>query len=303
MIQLNADYALLNKYFGISLSKIYNNYANKDLEEILKTEAQEGNKKAENYEEILSQPRKILEIFNLTTIENKYIILQNLSEDDLDSLLPLLDNEQLSMGLNFFTDDKLLALSRELPIEQLVAMIFEKFQLTDVLELMEDSAMDAFLKESEVQREYMQKYFESLGENELREIMTQVKNEDYDGKSKEDIVNEMNNMENNEYLSFVTSLDRKAATGLICGVCDQDEDLLMLFRPEDLTAPMDLLMKGEKIQMLKGLDPEFLIPMVQELPLDLTQIVLTQIDPMDFAKTLSSEFSDALKSVVLFTSK
>lgn len=303
MIQLNADYALLNKYFGISLTKIYTKYANKDLEEIMKTEAQEGNKKAENYEKILSEPRKIIEIFNLVSVENKYVILQNLSEDDLDNLLPLLNNEQLAMGLNFFTDDKLLALSKELPIEQLVAMIFEKFKLEDVLELMEDSAMDTFLKESEVQREYMQSYFESLGESELREIMGQTKNENYDNKSKDDIIEEMNNMKNNEYQSFVTSLDRKAATGLICGVCEQDEDLLILFSPEDLTAPMDLLMKGEKIKMMKNLDPEFLIPMIQELPLDLTQIVLTQIDPMDFAKTLSEDYMDALKSVVLFTSK
>jgi hypothetical protein len=43
--------------------------------------------------------------------------------------------------------------------------------------------------------------------------------------------------------------------------------------------------------------------MVQELPIDLTQIVLTQIDGMDFAKVLSSDYLDAMKSVVLFSSK
>ena len=114
MIQLNADNALLNKYFGISYAKIYTNYANKDFEEIMKLEASEGNKKAENYESILSEPRKILEIFNLSSLENKFIILQNLNEDDLDSLLPLLNNDQLCMGLDFFTDDKLLAMTKAL---------------------------------------------------------------------------------------------------------------------------------------------------------------------------------------------
>ncbi len=300
MIQLNADNALLNKYFGISYAKIYTNYANKDFEEIMKLEASEGNKKAENYESILSEPRKILEIFNLSSLENKFIILQNLNEDDLDSLLPLLNNDQLCMGLDFFTDDKLLAMTKELPIEVLVGMIFEKFQLTDVLDLMEDSAMDTFLKESQVKREYMQSYFESMKETELQGLMQRTKKESYDDKSKEDILDEMSQMKNNEYQSFVTSFGKKDTMNLICGVCEQDEDLLLLFRPDDLVEPMNLLMKGDKIKMLNGLDQEFLIPMVQELPIDLTQIVLTQIDPMDFAKTLSSDYMDALKSVVLF---
>ena len=59
-------------------------------------------------------------------------------------------------------------------------------------------------------------------------------------------------------------------------------------------------MKSDKIKMMKGLEQEFLVPMIQELPVDLTQIVLTQIDPKDFAETLSSEFTEILKSVVLF---
>ena len=160
--------------------------------------------------------------------------------------------------------------------------------------------MDTFLKESQVKREYMQSYFESMKETELQGLMQRTKKESYDDKSKEDILDEMSQMKNNEYQSFVTSFGKKDTMNLICGVCEQDEDLLLLFRPDDLVEPMNLLMKGDKIKMLNGLDQEFLIPMVQELPIDLTQIVLTQIDPMDFAKTLSSDYMDALKSVVLF---
>ena len=51
-----------------------------------------------------------------------------------------------------------------------------------------------------------------------------------------------------------------------------------------------------KVSLLKRLE-KFV---AQELPVDLTQIVLTQIDPKDFAETLSSEFTEILKSVVLF---
>ena len=55
--------------------------------------------------------------------------------------------------------------------------------------------------------------------------------------------------------------------------------------------------------MMSGLDSEFLVPMIQELPMDLTQIVLTQIDPNEFAKILTEDFEDILASVVLFSNK
>ena len=62
-------------------------------------------------------------------------------------------------------------------------------------------------------------------------------------------------------------------------------------------------MKEDKIKMMSKLDPEFLVPMIQELPVDLTQIVLTQIDPKDFSEILAEDFQNILSSVVLFANK
>ena len=52
--------------------------------------------------------------------------------------------------------------------------------------------------------------------------------------------------------------------------------------------------------MMEKLDAEFLAPMIQELPADLTQVVLTQIDPVVFSEILARDFQDILASVVLF---
>ena len=127
MIQLQVDYTLLNKFFGIPPSRI-TRYANKSFEEIMELEAQQGNTKAEEYKKILSDPEKIEEIFKLSNLENKFIILQNMSEEDLDKLLPYLKQDQLAKGLQFFTEEKLVAMSKELPLEILLEMIFQKFQ-------------------------------------------------------------------------------------------------------------------------------------------------------------------------------
>lgn len=301
MIELNSiDFSLLNRFFGISTAKISSEYANKDIGEIMELEAQNGNKKAENYQQILSDPDKIYEIFRLSNVENRYAILQNMSEQDLDDLLPLLNQEQLSVGLNFFTEEKLVQMCENLPTEALVGMIFEKFNLNDVMQFMDDSSMNKFLVQPDVERKYAQKYFESLDQKSLEKIMVQEYGKDYKDKTKGEYLTELENLKDTDYTRFLTGMERNSKMGLINGIVGQDSDLLTLFENKDLVMPMNMLMKGEKVKLMENLDPEFLIPMIQELPLDLTQIVMTQIDPRDFADVLSEDFQDVLSSVVLF---
>ena len=302
MIQLNTDFTLLNRFFGISPSKIHQ-YANMNFEEIMKAEAKQGNAKAKNYEEILSDPDKILEIFKLTNVDNKLVILQNMSEHDLDELLPLLTNEQLALGLQFFNDEKLLTMTSELPIEELVGMVFENFNMFDILKLMDESSMDKFVAQPDVERRYCQTYYEGLQQHSLEKIVVHALGDEYKGKTKDEYLEQLEKMNDNDYSNFLISLERKEKMEMINTIVEQDEDLLTLFEPDDLVKPMTLIMKEDKIKMMKNLDKEFLTPMIQELPMDLTQIVLTQIDPMDFAKVIAEDFKNILSQVVLFSTK
>lgn len=300
MIQLQVDYNLLNKFFGIPTSRLVQ-YANKDIEEIMEMEAAQGNQKAADYKKILSDPDKILEIFKLTNVENKFIILQNMSEGDLDDLLPYLEQDQLAKGLNFFTEEKLIAMCKELPIEALCCMIFEKFSMVDVLTLMEDDAMNKFIMQPDVERRYAQKYMEGLDFKSLEKIMVDSFGDSQKGKNRDEYLEHLEELNDEDYKRFLVSMEREQKIGLINGIVEQDMDLMMLFESDDLVRPMELLMKQDKVKMMSTLDPEFLVPMIQELPLDLTQIVLTQIDSREFSEILAEDFQDILSSVVLFS--
>lgn len=300
MIQLNVDYTLLNRFFGITPAKIAQ-YRNKDIDEIMQIEAAQGNSKAEDYKKILTDPDKLLEIFKLTNIENRYLILQNLSEHDLDNLLPYLKQEQLAVGLNFFTEEKLMEMASELPLEPLIGMIFEKFDMFDILKLMDDDSMNQFLMQPDAERKYAQKYFESLDDKTLEAIMVQSFGEDFKDQKREDYLEHIENLDNTKFNNFLINMERESKINLIDGMVGQEPDLLMLFNPEDIVAPMNFLMKQDKVKLMSTLDPEFLIPMIQELPMDLTQVVVTQIDPRDFSEILARDFKDVLSSVVLFS--
>jgi hypothetical protein len=98
-------------------------------------------------------------------------------------------------------------------------------------------------------------------------------------------------------------MEREEKMFLINSMVDQEPNLALLFEQDDVIRPVEKLMKVDKIKVMSKLDPEFLVPMIQELPIDLTQIVLTQIDPRDFSEILAEDFQDILSSVVLFSSK
>lgn len=299
MIQLQVDFSLLNRFFGIPMAKL-TQYANKDLEEIMKIEAAQGNEKAAQYKKILSDPDKIMEIFKLSNVENKFIILQNMSEADLDKLLPFLNQEQLAKGLNFFTEEKLMTMCEHLPIEEIIGMVFEKFNLVDVLTLMKEDSMDQFMMQPDVEKRYVYNYFETMDQKALEKIMIQSFGANMEGKTSKEYNEHLQNLDDNDFNTFILSLEREAKIGLIDGIVKQDQELLTLFKPDDLIRPMELIMKQDKIKMMQGLETEFLVPMIQELPMDLTQIVLTQIDPREFSEILAEDFQDILSSVVLF---
>lgn len=302
MIDLKVDFSLLNKFFGIQATKIPQ-YANKDIEEIMEIEAAQGNQKAQDYDKILADPDKLLEIFKLSNVENKFIILQNMSEADLDNLLPYLKHDQLTIGLNFFTEEKLVEMAQYLPIEELSNMIMQKFSTFDIMKFMDDNAMNQFLNQPDVERKYAQKYFESMKGEDLRKMMVRTKGVEWEEKSQKESLEYLNNLDDSKFKEFLFSMERGDKMNLINGITEQNKDLINLFKPDELTAPMNLLMKEDKVKLLSTLDDEFIIPMIQELPLDLTQIVLTQIDPQDFSEILATEFQDVMKSVVLFSGK
>ena len=139
-----------------------------------------------------------------------------------------------------------------------------------------------------------------LKEEMLQQIMVQTLSAEQLDKSKEEYLEYLENLDDQDYQHFLYSMDKKFKMGMIANMVSQDVDLALLFENNDIIKPFTMLMQGDKIKMMQKLDKEFLVPMIQELPLDLTQIVMTQIDPKEFAEVLAKDFQDVLKSAVIF---
>ncbi len=296
MIDLNLNLSYLLNTFEISTRRI-NEYSSKSLTEIMEIEASEGNKKATGFSSVLADPAKVAKIFQLSDAQNRYLIIRNLSPSDLQELMKYLSNEDLVRGLQFLTMNKLMELMSQVPQEELLKLVFEKFGLDEIISLMPKEELDGFLENTKVERKAIMNIFEKMREDELQKLMMQVMGTEIQGMKKEQIITTVSEMENSEFNNMVSSFNENSKRFLVANLIVNDNKLVKELSPESLIRPFALDGKEEILKSVEKLDPKFILPMMKELPDNLLQVVATQIEPDVFAEVLVDNFSDILKEI------
>lgn len=299
MIQLNLDLAYLAKHFEIGTERL-NQYAGKTIEEVMSAEAQAGNTKALYYDSnVLNNPSAIVQLFQLMDPQNRFMIIRNLSEKDLQYILPFLSKQDLMWGLRFFTQDKLMQMINQLPKDEVVRFTFLYFDMEQILELMPDKEMNKFLKNEKIEKNSVLKYFKALDKEELDRIMENYLGIPMEDSSREDSLKMLQELPDKEFQDFILGMDRKDKGGLISFLVQDDPKLLMEFDNETLTRPFQMMQKDDLLKCMTDIKDEFILKMVEQLPQDLLQIVATQIDPAKFADILIEKFPDVLAQMAI----
>lgn len=298
MIELNVDLSYLSQHFEIGTSRI-NQYASKNINRIMEQEAQNGNVKAQSFESILRDPAEVEKLFRLSDSFNRFMIIKNLNGEDAKKLLKNLSKQDLAWGLKYFSVDKLMELLNDLPKKELLKLVLDNFTLKDILNLMPEDKMDAFLKNDKVERPDIMKFFEKLEQKDLARIMGGIMNKDMKDQSREDMFAFMQSLDDRKFKEFILKMEPEDKFRLIGSLCTEKPKLMFEFDNEDISKPMQTLDKGDILKAIGKLDTEFILPMIEQLPDDLIQVVATQIDPALFADILVSEFADILTQVSL----
>lgn len=334
-ITIDADKHLLCSLFKINYLKLSNEYQGMSVEEIMKAEAAQGNTAATNYSaEILSNPKKLIELFKLTDTGNKYAILNNMSEHDLDEMLPLLNQADLMQGLNFFTKDKLLKMAEELPKEQLVNYTFQMFSQEQIMQYLPEGQINKMLMSTDMDIDQEKKQLMSVKPQVLAVMLESVM-----GKPIEELQNpgggvvkelsdktgvkgdkpmitsyDMNGQPNYNaqaiYEQLVNLPADKFQDAMLAMPKQNKRDFVgklaklnpKLYLAVDAHAYTDIIsQRKDKDDLVKAssvLKPEQLIKMLQHLPKDLTAVVLTQIDENKFADKLLAGFKNILRELI-----
>ena len=268
----------------------------------MKLEEQNGNTQVSEFAGILQNPNKVVELFRLMDPENRYMIIKNLSSEDLNKLLPYLKKDDLVWGLKYFTKDKLMELIQQLPKQELFSVVFQNFTLEDIVKLMPTDELNEFLNNDKIEKNDIMKYFNQLEFKDLMRLFSEYFGDEFltqdeNAENRTMMLQTIQNLSPQDFNKFIMNMQVEDKGSLILNLVENKPELLMEFQNKSIARPMMLLEKAEILKSLNVLENELLIKMVEHLPEDLIQVVASQIDPEVFATILVDKFSDILKQI------
>lgn len=298
-IDSNLEY--IQRVLHIDPVKFQREYANCSVEEILEAEAAQGNQQAIALaHELTTNVKLIIKLFELADTNNKYMILRELTEQQLYVFLPEMEEKDLLQGLFFFTEDKLMKMLEQLPPEQLVKTAFELFSKEEIVRLMPEHQLDKFLTSSEIDKNKILKHIQSIPPEYVAQVLEQVTGEAVKDMDSIDLSKKFGELNPLEYKDALRAFQPTQKQQLVLSLGKEHTEWFQLFDPSAYTNIFRReKQKPEIIKAMGVIEPEHIQKMVKELPKDLLSIVITQIDTEKFAEILMSEFPEIIANIIM----
>ena len=298
-LAISSTLEYLQMRLGISEAKMQI-YADKSLEQILDAEATQGNQAAiQMAADMFSDPNQLVELFQLADPENKLVIMQSMTSAQLEKLVPMLETDDLVEGLQFFTQDSLMDLLKEIPKEELVKTVFQMFSEQQIIENMPDKQLDKLLTSTDMDKEMLLQNLKSIPEMYLQQILESVTGEESKESNANDLVNQIGQLGDMQYKHAIMNLQPTQKQELTLSLTSREPKLYEKFDTDAYTHI--IAREREKDEIVKSfgvIKPEYLQKMIDKLPQDILAVVTTQIDTDKFADSLINKFPEVLAKFI-----
>jgi len=297
-IAIDTTLEYLRVKLGLNASEIQK-YENKSIKEILDAEAAQGNQAAiQLAADMFTNPTSLIELFQLADPRNKLIIMKLMTSQQLEKLLPMLEQEDLVQGLRYFTTDTLMKLLEKLPKEELVKTVFQLFSERQIIELMPEKQLDKLLTGVDMDKGLVLKNMKSIPEIYLRQMIESITGAEAEGTSAE-LINQIAQFGDLDYKNALRNMDVEAKRMLTLLITQSDNKYYNNFDADAYTHIIAREREKEDIVKAMGvIRPEYLEKMLTHLPQDLLCIVTTQIDTEKFAHALIYKFPELLAKLI-----
>ena len=299
VIDSNLEY--LQNILHISKVTFEEKYANMSVDEIIEAEAASGNQQAiELAQELTTNTSLVMELFDLADTNNKYMILRELTAQQLEVFLPEMEEKDLLQGLFFFTQDKLMKMLEELPAEQLVNTAFELFSQEEIVQLMPEEQLDKFLTSTDIDKNKILKHMQSIPPEYVAQVLEQITGESHENMDSIDLSKEFGELNPLEYQAALKAFQPTQKQQLVLSLGKEHEEWFQLFDAHAYTTIMNR--EKQQPEIIKGMsviEPEYIQNMITELPNDLLSLVITQMDTEKFAEILMDEFPEVIAEIIM----
>ncbi len=299
-VVLDTNMKLFAERMNITSSRMIQDYGLKTVDEIIEAEAAQGNTRAINYaREMYNSPAKLIKIFKLTDVENKFVILHNMDSQTREKVLPMLDSEDLVMGMYFFTTDKLLDMLMDVDIEELVNVVLGAFALEDIVMMFTEDDLAAFFQNEDLEKYDVINQLKSLPPEVMMKFVEGVTGRPSEETNPLDLIKSIESLPIDKYRDFMSAIDPDVQRQLTFQLTKMKPEYLQLFENGTYVNMLSTLMKPDMIKPMIALEKDSLVNMVTELPEDLMSIVAAQVDTKTFAEYLLDGHLDILEDALM----
>ena len=297
---IDANMKLFAERMNITSSRMIQDYGLKSVDEIIEAEAAQGNSQAVKYaQEMYNSPAKLIKIFKLTDVENKFVLLHNMNSETREKILPMLDSEDLVMGLYFFTQDKLLDMLQNVDIEELVNVVLGAFPLQDIVMMFKDEDLAQFFQHDELEKSDVINQLKLLPPEVMIKFVEGVTGQPSEETNPMELITSIENMPLDKYRDFMSAIDPDVQRQLTFQLTKEKPEYLQLFENKTYIDMLSTMMKPEMVKPMINLNKDSLVDMITELPDDLMSIVAAQIDTKKFAEFLLDGHTELLEGALM----
>lgn len=300
MIIIDTDLTTLMQKLNISTAKMQQQYSMMSVEEIVEAEATQGNQQAVEYaRELFTNPTQLVKIFKLADPNNKLEILSEMTAQQLALFLPEMEETDLSEGLKYFTQDKLLSMLESIPPEQLVNTVFEMFSQEEIIQYLPEEQLDKFLSSTEMDKEKIMEHMKEIPPELIAQMLETMTGQPVEDMSMESMLETVGGFNPLEFKNALLSLQPVAKQQLTLGLAKEDTKLFQLFDARAYTNMINTYkQQPELVKAMNVIEEDQKIKMLKELPNDLLSIVITQMDAQDFADILIKRCPELLAEII-----
>jgi hypothetical protein len=222
-----------------------------------------------------------------------------MNDSTREKVLPMLDNDELVMGLYFFTQEKLLEMLMNVDIEEMVNVIQEAFPLESIIMMFTEDDLAGFFENDNLEKYDVINQLQSLPPEVMQNFIEGVTGMPAEETDASELINNIAQMPDDKYKRFMSSIDPDVQRQLTFQLTKTKPEYLTLFSNETYVNMMNTLMKPDMIKPMIMLNKESLVNMVSDLPSDLMSIVAAQVDTKDFAKYLQDGHMDLIEDALM----
>ena len=228
-------YALQNK-LNITSARMMQ-YADKTVDEIIEAEAAQGNKQAVEFAKKLeTDPQTLIKTYKLDDPGNKFNILSQVPTQEMPKLLEYLEDDDLRLGLNFFSQEKLLKLMEEMaPIEEVVNAALLCFPLKDIMEMMPDKELNNFIINKDLDPEFLTKNLEKMPPEVIAAMIEAATGEPVLEENPQKLMQMLGGLDDDTYKEALIAMNPDAKRLMVMNMYQQDDEVMQLFPADAYT--------------------------------------------------------------------